>query len=214
MTLDPRITGRIEYGQDKQREGMLHARILRSPHAHAKVLSINTAGVPSDVVTLTRDDVADLDPLYGPMVKDQPIVAGDRVLHVGDAVAAVAAGTPRQAEEALELIEVEYEELPGVFDPVEATNGAAPLLHEGIEIPSELRPDGRNVCHRFRLRSGLGEDGFAGADVVIEETFAVAGAAHAAMEPHATLAYWEEGRLHLISGTQTPFNVARVPDFG
>ena len=209
MTLDPRITGHTDYSQDQHMEGMLHGRILRSPHAHAKVLSIKTASVPADVVTLTHDDVADLEPLYGPMVKDQPIVVRDRVLHVGDAVAAVAARTPREAEEALELIEVEYEELPGVFDPVEATNDAAPLLHEGIEIPSELRPDGRNVCHRFRLRSGLGQDGFASADVVVEETFAIAGAAHAAMEPHATLAYWEGGRLHLISGTQTPFNVRR-----
>ncbi|HYS97963.1 MAG TPA: xanthine dehydrogenase family protein molybdopterin-binding subunit [Candidatus Dormibacteraeota bacterium] len=209
MTLDPRITGRFEYGQDQQVEGMLHARILRSPHAHAKVLSINTSEVPQQVVTLTRDDVADLEPLYGPMVKDQPIVARERVLHVGDAVAAVAAGTPREAEEAIALVEVEYEEMPGVFDPVDATGDAAPLLHDGIEIPAELRPDGRNICHRFRLQSGLGQQGFELADVVVEDTFAVAAAAHVAMEPHATLAYWEEGRLHVITGTQTPFNVRR-----
>src|SRR5213079_2545353 len=122
--------------------------ILRSPHAHAKVLSINTSEVPQHVVTLTRDDVADLEPLYGPMVKDQPIVA------------AVAAGTPREAEEAIALVEVEYEEMPAVFDPVDATGDAAPLLHDGIEIPVELRPDGRNICHRFRLQSGLGQQGF------------------------------------------------------
>jgi CO/xanthine dehydrogenase Mo-binding subunit len=207
MTLDPRITGHIEYAQDQHMDGMLHARILRSPHPHARVLSINVAAVPRGVVCLTRDDVADLEPLYGPMVKDQPIVARYRVLHVGDAVAAVAARTPREAEESLEAIEVEYEELPGVFDPVEATAESSPLLHEGIESPPDLRPDGRNVCHRFRLKSGLGPDGFAGADVIIEETFTIAGAAHAAMEPHATLAYWEKGRLHVITGTQTPFNV-------
>jgi CO/xanthine dehydrogenase Mo-binding subunit len=209
VTLDPRITGAIQYGQDQEMEGMLHARILRSPHAHAKVLSINTSGVGHDVVTLTRDDVADLEPLYGPMVKDQPIVARDRVLYVGDAVAAVAARTPREAEEALELIEVEYEELAGVFDPVQATGGGAPVLHEGIESPADLRPDGRNICHRFRLRSGLGHDGFEGADVVVEESFSIAGAAHVAMEPHATLAYWQEDRLHVITGTQTPFNTRR-----
>ena len=209
MTLDPRITGRIEYGQDQQMEGMLHARILRSPHAHAKVLTIKTTKVPRAVVTLTRDDVADLEPLYGPMVKDQPIVARDRVLHVGDAVAAVAAGTPREAEEALDLIEVEYGEMAGVFNPVEATGDAAPLVHGGIDFPADLRPDGRNICHRFRLRSGLGQDGFEAAEVVIEESFSVAGAAHVAMDPHATLAYWQDGRLHLITETQTPFNVRR-----
>ena len=121
----------------------------------------------------------------------------------------MAARTPREAEESLDLIEVEYEELPGVFDPEEAVDAAAPLLHEGLEYPPDLRPDGRNVCHRFRLRAGLGRDGFTEAEVVVEETFTVAGAAHVAMEPHATLAYWAEGRLHVITGTQTPFNLRR-----
>jgi CO/xanthine dehydrogenase Mo-binding subunit len=209
MTLDPRITGHIEYAQDQHMDGMLHARILRSPHPFAKVVSINTTAVAQSVVCLTRDDVADLEPLYGPMVKDQPIVARDRVLHVGDVVGAVAATTPREADESLDLIEVEYEEMAGVFDPMDAVDDSAPLLHEGLEYPSDLRPDGHNICHRFRLRSGLGQDGFGAADVVVEDTFTVAGAAHAPMEPHATLAYWEDGRLHVITGTQTPFNVRR-----
>jgi CO/xanthine dehydrogenase Mo-binding subunit len=138
VTVDPRITGAIEYAQDQQMSGMLHARILRSPQAHANVLSIDVSAVPSGVVCLTRDDVADLEPLYGPMVKDQPIVARDRVLHVGDTVAAVAARTPREAEEALELIEVEYEELQGVFDPVDADDDSAPILHAGLDFPPDL----------------------------------------------------------------------------
>jgi CO/xanthine dehydrogenase Mo-binding subunit len=209
MTLDPRITGRIEYSQDSELPDMLHARMLRSPHPHATVLSINTSAVPHDVVCLTRDDVADLEPLYGPMLKDQPVVARDRVLHVGDVVAAVAARTPREAEAALDAIEVEYEELPGIFDPVDATGDSSALLHEGLVYPAELRPDGRNVCHRFRLHSGLGQDGFGAAEVSVDETFSIAGAAHSSMEPHATLAYWQDGRLHVITGTQTPFNVRR-----
>jgi len=207
--LDPRITGRIQYAQDQHMPGMLHARILRSPYAHARIVSINTAAVPRDVVCLTRDDVTDLEPLYGPMVKDQPVVARERVLHVGDSVVAVAAPTLREAEAALEAVEVEYEEMTGVFDPVEAAGDSSPVLHESLDYPPDLRPDGRNVCHRFRLQSGLGEDGFAGADVVMEEAFSIAGAAHVPMEPHATLAYWEGGRLHVITGTQTPFNVRR-----
>jgi CO/xanthine dehydrogenase Mo-binding subunit len=188
-------------------DGMLHARILRSPLPHAMVLSIDAEAVPSTVVCLTRDDVADLEPLYGPMVKDQPIVARDRVLHVGDVVAAVAAPTPREAEEALDLINVEYREMPGVFEPEEAADESAPTLHEGLDYPATLRPDGRNVCHRFRLQTGLGEVGFGEAEVVLEETFTIAGAAHVPMEPHATLAYWDAGRLHVITGTQTPFNL-------
>jgi CO/xanthine dehydrogenase Mo-binding subunit len=209
MTLDPRITGAIRYAQDQEMPGMLHARILRSPHPHAIVLSVDAGAVPSTVVCLTRDDVADLEPLYGPMVQDQPIVARDRVLHVGDMVAAVAASAPREAEEAVELIKVDYRELPGVFEPEDATGDSAPILHEGLDYPPDLRPDGRNVCHRFRLRCGLGEEGLGDAEVVVEETFNIAGAAHVPMEPHATLAYWDAGRLHVITGTQTPFNLRR-----
>ena len=209
MTLDPRITGAIRYAQDQEMPGMLHARILRSPHAHAVVVSVDVKAVPSNVVCLTRSDVADLEPLYGPMVRDQPIVARDRVLHVGDVVAAVAASSPRDAEAALDLIKVEYRELPGVFEPEEATGDSAPELHEGLRYPPDLRPDGRNVCHRFRLQAGLGEEGFGVAEVILEETFTVAGAAHVPMEPHATLGYWTGGRLHVISGTQTPFNLRR-----
>jgi CO/xanthine dehydrogenase Mo-binding subunit len=209
MTLDPRITGAIRYAQDQEMPGMLHARMLRSPHPHAMVLSLDVGAVPSDVVCLTPDDVADLELLYGPMVQDQPIVARDRVLHVGDVVAAVAASTPREAEEAIELIKVEYRELPGVFESEDATGSSAPILHEGLDYPPDLRPDGRNVCHRFRLRSGLGEEGFGDAEVVLEETFKIAGAAHAPMEPHATLAHWDGGRLNVITGTQTPFNLRR-----
>jgi CO/xanthine dehydrogenase Mo-binding subunit len=207
MTLDARITGAIRYAQDQEMDGMLHARILRSPHPYAMVLSVDIDAVPSTVVCLTRDDVADLEPLYGPMVRDQPIVARDRVLHVGDVVAAVAASTPREAEEALELIKVEYREMPGVFEPEEAAGESAPILHEGLDYPASLRPDGRNVCHRFRLHTGLGEEGFGEAEVMLEETFTIAGAAHVPMEPHATLAYWDAGRLHVITGTQTPFNL-------
>jgi CO/xanthine dehydrogenase Mo-binding subunit len=209
MTLDPRITGAIRYAQDQEMPEMLHARMLRSPHPHATVLSVDASAVPSGVVCLTRDDVADLEPLYGPMVRDQPIVARDRVRHVGDLVAAVAASTPREAEEALELIKVDYRELPSVFEPEEASDDSAPILHEGVDYPPDLRPDGRNVCHRFRLRAGLGEEGFGDAEVVLEETFNIAGAAHVPMEPHATLAYWDGGRLHVITGTQTPFNLRR-----
>lgn len=209
MTLDPRITGAIRYAQDQEMPGMLHARILRSPHAHAVVVSVDVKAVPSNVVCLTRSDVADLEPFYGPMVRDQPIVARDRVLHVGDVVAAVAASSPREAEAALDLIKVEYRELPGVFEPEEATGDSAPELHEGLRYPPDLRPDGRNVCHRFRLQAGLGEEGFGVAEVILEETFTVAGAAHVPMEPHATLGYWTGGRLHVISGTQTPFNLRR-----
>ena len=191
--------------------GMLHARLLRSPVAHARVVTLDVSAISPRVVTLTRDDVLNLEPAYGPMITDQPVVARDRVRYIGDVVAAVAAPTEREAEEALSAIEVEYEELPAVFEPEQAMAAEAPLLHDPIPASPDLRSmTGTNVCHRFRLRSGRGEEGFVDADVVVEETFDVAGAAHVSMEPHATLAYWEDARLHVITGTQTPFHLRRA----
>lgn len=210
MTADQRITGAIRYAQDQEMPDMLHARLLRSPVAHARVASVDARAVSPPVVTLTRDDLSDLEPAYGPMILDQPVVARDKVRYIGDVVAAVAAPTEREADEALSAVEVEYEDLPAVFEPEQAMSAGAPLLHDPIPSSPEMRPiNGTNVCHRFRLRSGRGEEGFADADVVVEETFEVAGAAHVSMEPHATLAYWEDGRLHVITGTQTPFHLRR-----
>jgi CO/xanthine dehydrogenase Mo-binding subunit len=208
VTLDARITGGLRYAQDQERPGILHARLLRSPVPHALVVSVDVSAVPAGVVTLTGLDVADLEPCYGPMIKDQPIVAADRVRYRGDVVAAVAAETERAAEEALAAITVDYEELPAVFEPEQAVAAGAPLVHRSTAAPAELRPlAATNVCHRFRLRSGQGEAGFAEAEVAVEETFSTAGAAHVPMEPHASLAWWEAGRLHVITGTQTPFGL-------
>jgi CO/xanthine dehydrogenase Mo-binding subunit len=131
--------------------------------------------------------------------------------HIGDVVAAVAAPTRAAARAAALAVEVEYEELPAVFDPIEALD--APPIHERSASASEavsieVRPiEGTNVCHRFRIRRGDVARGFEDAEVVVEETFRVAGAAHAPMEPHAAVAEWDDGRLTLWSGTQTPFNV-------
>jgi CO/xanthine dehydrogenase Mo-binding subunit len=164
---------------------------------------------PDDCVVLTPDDVADLN-RYGCQVKDQRVLA-DVARHIGDVVAAVAAPTRAAARAAALAVEVEYEELPAVFDPIEALD--APPIHERSASASEavsieVRPiEGTNVCHRFRIRRGDIARGFEDAEVVVEETFRVAGAAHAPMEPHAAVAEWDDGRLTLWSGTQTPFNV-------
>jgi len=209
--MDPRVTGEQRYSVDAARPGMLHAAFVRSPHAHARVLSVGASAVPAGCVVLTPADVADLGP-YGCQVKDQGVLA-DPARHVGDVVAAVAAPTRAAARAAARLVEVEYEELPAVFDPLEAVARGAPLVHEhaaasaGDAVSIGVRPIARtNVCHRFRIRHGDVGEGFAQADVVVEEVFRTPGAAHAPMEPHAALAEWEDGRLTLWSGTQTPFN--------
>ena len=210
---DPRVTGAVRYAQDVELEGMLEARILRSPYAHARIGRVDASALPPGVVALTPGDVADLG-MYGAQIKDQTVLACDRARFAGDPVAAVAAETLREADEALALIEVDYEELDSVFDPVGACDLDAPLVHDRHNVSENdaayfgIRPlQGTNVCHRFRLRHGDVEAGFAAADVVVEETFRTAGAQHAHMEPHASVARWEDGRLEIWTGTQTPFNL-------
>ena len=210
---DPRVTGASRYAVDVELPGMLHARIVRSPYPHARVLGVDASAAPADVVVLLPDDVRELG-AYGCQIQDQTVLAVDRARHVGDPVAAVAAETPGAAGQAAALIEVDYEELPAVFDAVEAMEPDAPLVHDAHEPALggaayfALRPQpGTNVCHRFRLRCGDVEEGFADADVVVEETFRTAAAQHAHMEPHACVARWDGDALELWTGTQTPFNL-------
>ena len=141
------------------------------------------------------------------------MLALDRARYAGDPVAAVAAATSAEAEAAVPLVEVDYEELPAVYDAVEAAGPGAPLVHDaavagGAASYFALRPQpGTNVCHRFSIRHGDVEAGFAQADVIVERTYRTAGAQHAHMEPHACVARWSGDELELWTGTQTPFNV-------
>jgi CO/xanthine dehydrogenase Mo-binding subunit len=210
---DPRISGAVRYAEDVELPGMLHARIVRSPYAHARVLSVDASAMREDVVVLAPDDVRGLR-RYGCQIKDQTVLALDRARFAGDPVAAVAAATPELARAAAELVEVAYEELEAIFDPVEAAEPGAQLVHDAAAISDndaayfDMRPQpGTNVCHRFRLRHGEPDTGFEEADVIVDETFRTAGAQHVHMEPHAALARWEGGRLELWTGTQTPFNL-------
>jgi CO/xanthine dehydrogenase Mo-binding subunit len=207
------LTGTNSYAVDCDLPGMLHARILRSHYAHARIISVDASEVPDDVVVLTPDDARELAP-YGCQIADEGVLAVDVARYVGDPVAAVAAADASRAAEAIELIQVEYEELPTVFDAVEAAGEAAPLVHETHDVSESpaayfgIRPQhGTNVCHLFSIRSGDIDLGFAEADVVVEGTFRAAAANHAAMEPHASVARWDGDRLEVWSGTQTPFNV-------
>ena len=210
---DPRISGAVRYAEDVELPGMLHTRIVRSPYAHARVLSVDASAMREDVVVLAPDDVRGLR-RYGCQIKDQTVLALDRARFAGDPVAAVAAATPELARAAAELVEVAYEELEAIFDPVEAAEPGAQLVHDAAAISDndaayfDMRPQpGTNVCHRFRLRHGEPDTGFEEADVIVDETFRTAGAQHVHMEPHAALARWEGGRLELWTGTQTPFNL-------
>ncbi len=210
---DPRVTGAIRYAQDVEFEGMLHARVLRSPYPHARVLHVDTSAVPDHIVALTPEDGRGLGS-YGCQIKDQSVLAVDRVRFAGDPVVAVAAPTRLEAEEALSLIDVEYETLPSVYDAVEAASEGAPLVHEHHPISDNdaayfgMRPQqGTNICHRFRIWHGNIQEGFDKAEVIVEEMYRTAGAQHAHMEPHASVALWRGDRLEIWTGTQTPFNL-------
>ena len=210
---DHRLSGAVRYAEDFELPGTLHARILRCPYPHARILRVDASAVPEHVVVLIPDDVRAL-PRYGPQIKDQTVLALDRARCAGDPVAAVAAETAREAEGALSLIEVDYEELDAVYDPVEAARPGAALVHDTHAVSEseaayfEMRPiPGTNVCHRFRIRHGDADRGFEEADVVVDQTYRTRGAQHVPMEPHATVARWDGERLEVWTGTQTPFNL-------
>jgi CO/xanthine dehydrogenase Mo-binding subunit len=214
-----KVTGTVEYTINLEVPGMLHVKVLRSPQPHARVVRIDASraerlrGVRA---VLTRDDLKrwNIDPYFGPVVRDQPIVAIDRVRYIGDVVAAVAAVDVETAEEALELIAVEYEPLPAVFDPQEAMRPGAPLLHDVIRAADvgfadiqalNLGEGGPNVVSHFMLRRGDLEEGFRQADEIFEDEFAVPAIQHLAMEPHAALAQVHpDGRIEVWSSTQNP----------
>ncbi len=200
-----KATGRALYAADLSVAGMLHARALRSPHAHADVKAIDPERArrhPGVVAVLTAGDVPGVN-RHGRRLKDQPVLADDRVRQVGDPVALVVATTAAAASEALDLIEVTYRSLPAVFTPDEALADAA----------TAIQPDG-NLLAENRLRWGDLEEGFAHADVIVEETYATPWNEHAYLEPEATLAEWDGETLVVRTATQYPHyhraEVARV----
>ncbi len=210
---DPRVSGAQRYSQDVELPGAWEAAFVRSPHAHARVRRIDASALPAGALALLPEDVEGLG-RYGCQLKDQTVLAST-ARFAGDIVAAVAAPTRAEARAAAQVLEVDYEELPAVLDPLSAVAEGAPLLHPdagssaGDAVSIGVRPlPGTNVCHRFRLVQGEVEEGFACAGAVVEETFRVAGAQHAPMEPHASAALWTgNGQLELHTGTQTPFNL-------
>jgi len=207
-----KVIGRAKYTADFIFENMLYGKILHSPVAHGRIKKIDTSGaelLPGVKLVLTGKDVPDI--LYGvsPARYDEHVLAKDRVRYVGDEVAAIIATDEETAEKALELIEVKYEELPAVFDPMEAIREGAPQLHERYRNNINTHVD-----HNF----GDIEKGFAEADYIREEEFIGNHTYQNPIEPHASIAYWENdgSNLVLYSSTQVPhylqYMLARVLD--
>lgn len=204
---DPRlITGRAIYVDDLNFAGMVHVAIVRSPHAHATIRSIDTTAArrsPGVVAVWTGEDVkARCGPLpIGPRIKEMkapkrfPLVIDGVVRHVGDPVAAVVATTMEAARDASDVVEVDYQPLPSVQDPEAALEPGAPVLHPDL---------GTNVCFRMTYGGGNVEEAFAGADVVVKTRIVQQRLIPAAMETRGVVAQYKGGELTVWTSTQIP----------
>jgi 4-hydroxybenzoyl-CoA reductase alpha subunit len=199
-----KVTGRALYTADYHFQHQLFGRILGSTVAHGNIKRIDTSkaeALPGVVCIITGDDVPDIKYGVSPARYDEYVLAKGRVRHVGEGVAAVAAVDEETADRALKLIEVEYEELPAVLSPAEAIKNGAPQLHEGDRFKNNIST---KVDHHF----GDIERGFKEADYIREETFIGNHTYQSPMEPHASIAWWEQNdTLILYSSTQAPHYV-------
>ena len=207
-----KVTGRAIYAADVNLPGILWGKILRSPHPHARIRRIDASRarkVPGVRAVITGKDIPGH--FMGKLIRDMPVLCWEVVRFVGDRVAAVAADTPDAAEDALGLIDVEYEELPAVFDPLEAMQPNAPRIHEDVAgydgAPKQrLALDVPNGLTRQAWRKGDLEQGFREADLVLEHTFRIPARHQGYIEPHVgTVAIDNDGRIQVWTSTKAPF---------
>ncbi len=200
-----KVKGAAQFTDDLILPGMLYGKILRSPLPHARILNIDTSKaekLPGVKGVMTGQDIPDRKYGIVPKAKDEYALARDKVRFIGDEVAAVCAIDPEIAEEALDLIRVEYEELPAVFDPMEAIKRGAPLVHDDVR---------GNISASIKKEFGDVERGFEESDFVFEDTFYSQPVNHAPLEPHAAVAQFDplKGELTIWSSTQIPFFLRR-----
>ena len=218
-----KVTGQTKYAADLAFDGLLWAKVLRSSVPHARIVKIDTGkakALKGVHAVLTGGDVKDI--YVGTRVKDQPVLAQDKVRMGGDAIAAVAADTEEIAEEAIGLIDVQYEELPYVDDPVEALKPSAPLLHEDRSKykNSPKLPEGvsaHNLQSYVRWSNGDVEAGFAKSARVFEHTFRTPLSHHGYIEPCAcTVQVHDDGRVEVWASNKGPWGLREqmAEDFG
>ena len=207
-----KVTGQSIYAADLKLPGLLWGKILRSPYPHARIRNIDTTNalqVKGVMAIVTGNDIPSR--LMGKLIRDMPVLCWEVVRFVGDRVAAVAADTPEAADEALDLISVEYEELKPVFDPLEAMEPSAPRIHENVASydgapKNRLAPDVPNGLTRLAWQKGDLEQGFREADLVLEHTFRIPGRHQGYIEPHATVVAIEpNGKVQVWCSTKHPF---------
>ena len=217
-----KVTGQAEYTTDLYVPGMLHGKILRSPHAHARIRRIDSErarALPGVASVVTRDDLLGMDSTYGFIVRDQPVLAIDKVRYVGDTVAAVVAEDEATAFQALSLIDVEYEVLPSVMTMEDALADDAPLLFETPQPRvKELMPSAAqmfiepapNVLFEYTYKKS-GEESidelFRRCDHVYEDTYTTNKVHHYFLEPYVTVAHVKRGRIEVWACNQDPFEL-------
>jgi len=218
-----KVTGRALYGADFYTAGLLHAKFLRSPHAHAVIKSIDTSraeglpGVHAVVTAKDLPDVADGQVDLGEGASNvrnlqRNILARDKALYKGHAIAAVAADSPHIAEQAVALIDVKYEVLPAVLTAPDAMADGAPILHDDLRTEEfgEQTDKVSNVAEHFQYQNGDVERGFADADVVVEREFNTATVHQGYIEPQVTSVLWNnDGRIQIWTSTQGSFTVRK-----
>jgi len=213
------VQGKPAFAADMEMRGMLIAKILKSPLAHARIKSIDSSRArehPGVAAVLTWEDLPRVvystagqsDPIPGPL---DTFSLDNKVRFVGDRVALVAAESEQAAEEALELIEVQYEELAPILDPRQAMAEGAPQIHDQIEYVDFDKSDAsRNLAAEIHIDIGDVEKGFEQADLIVEGEYEVPKVQQASIEPHVVLTYWDEDdRLVIRTSTQVPFHVRR-----
>jgi CO/xanthine dehydrogenase Mo-binding subunit len=210
-----KVTGRAEYVHNLRLPGMLHGKVFRStvPHGRIRRIDVSAARAMAGVhAVITADDVRTIipNPYYGPAFHDQPILAIDKVRHIGEPVAVVLASDPHVAEEAAQLIVAEYDELPGVYDEVEAATSKV-VVHEALK-PAGTFPDlkhlegrkGTNIALDYHLRRGDVERAFAEADHVFEHSFRTQQVMHTPLEPFVSAAEATPTGLTIHTASQSP----------
>jgi putative selenate reductase molybdopterin-binding subunit len=214
------VQGKPAFAADFEKRNMLFAKVLLSPYAHANIKHIDTSrakALPGVAAVLTWQDIPRViystagqsDPIPGPL---DTFSLDRKVRFVGDRVAFVAAETAEIAEQALNLIDVEYELLPELFDPATAQRTDAPRIHDEIEYVNFADSDAsKNLAAKIHIDIGDIEQGFSEADLIFEEDYEVPKVQQAHIEPHVVVTYWDEDdRLVIRTSTQVPFHVRRM----
>jgi len=195
-----KVTGQARFGADTSLPGMLHGKVLRSPYPHARILNIDTSRaerLPGVRAVVTAEDTPKIPFGFSPANHDKYPLANEIVRYVGDEVAGVAAIDEDTAKEALELIEVEYEPLPPVFDPVISMQEGSPQLHAHMA---------RNISAQTHMNFGDVDRGFKESDYIREDVFNTQAIIHGFIEPHAVVGQWDStGKVTIWAPKQSPY---------